>query len=138
MDLDERERLLRRHWEFAGTDQDIAHEYYADDAVLEFPQSGERFEGVANFKAWREQYPEPVEFRTVSIRGDGDVWVVENLISYDGQPWQPTVNILEFRGDKVVRESIYITETWPAPAWRAPWRADPDPVDRAAPGEPVT
>ena len=38
---------LERHWEYAGTDQDIAHEIYHDDAVLEFPQSGERFEGVA-------------------------------------------------------------------------------------------
>jgi hypothetical protein len=26
---------------------------YAPDAVLEFPQSGERFEGVANFLSWR-------------------------------------------------------------------------------------
>ena len=123
MDDEERRTLLLRHWEYAGTDQEIAHEIYADTAVLEFPQSGERFIGVQNFKPWRQQYPEPVAFRTVSIRGAGDLWVVENLISYDGGPWRPTVNILEFRDDKVVRESIYITETWEPPDWRAPWRA---------------
>jgi hypothetical protein len=123
VDLEQRLRLLRRHWEYAGSDQDIAHEYYADDAVLEFPQSGEVFVGVSNFKPWREQYPAPVEFQTLSIRGDGDLWVVENLISYDGGPWLPTVNILQFRGDKVIRETIYITERWEAPEWRAPWRA---------------
>jgi hypothetical protein len=30
---------------------------YDDDAVLEFPQSGERFEGVANIREWRSRYP---------------------------------------------------------------------------------
>lgn len=40
---------LRRLWEYEATDQDISHEIYHDDAVLEFPQSQERFEGKANF-----------------------------------------------------------------------------------------
>ena len=34
-----------------------AHEIYHEDVVLEFPQSGERFEGVANFNEWRSKYP---------------------------------------------------------------------------------
>ena len=42
---------LERHWAAAGKDADIEQEIYHDDAVLEFPQSGERFEGVPNFKA---------------------------------------------------------------------------------------
>jgi hypothetical protein len=125
MDRQHRLQLLNRHWEYAGSDQDIAHEYYDDDAVLEFPQSGEVFVGVANFKPWRERYPSPVAFQTQSIRGEGDLWVVENLISYDGGPWKPTVNIVQFHQDKVIRETIYITEMWEAPAWRAPWRASP-------------
>ena len=56
--LDETDLLrgLRRHWEYSGKDEDIANEIYADDAVLEFPQSGERFEGVENFREWRRQY----------------------------------------------------------------------------------
>jgi len=44
---------LVRHWEYAASDQDVAHEIYHEDAVLEFPQSGERFIGVANFREWR-------------------------------------------------------------------------------------
>ena len=116
---------LERHWEYAGTDQDITHEIYHDDAVLEFPQSGERFEGVANFREWRRVYPAVTRFRIREIRGRDDFWVAENSISYDGGPWNPTVNVLEFRGDKVVRESIYITEPWDPPEWRAPWRAGP-------------
>jgi hypothetical protein len=41
---------LRRHWEQSGKDEDAAHEIYHRDAVLEFPQPGERFEGVENFR----------------------------------------------------------------------------------------
>ena len=50
---DDRIRLaLMRHWQFEGIDYDKSHEIYHEDAVLEFPQSGERFEGVANFTKW--------------------------------------------------------------------------------------
>jgi hypothetical protein len=114
-----------RHWEYAASDQDITHEIYHHDAVLEFPQSGERFEGVANFREWRRQYPASLAFEVREIRGRDDLWVAENLISYDGGPWNFTVNILEFRGDKVARESIYISDAWEAPEWRAPWRSAP-------------
>jgi hypothetical protein len=114
---------LRRHWEYEATDQDISHEIYHDDAVLEFPQSQERFEGKANFLTWRKQYPAALEFKIRRIRGRGDFWVAENSIRYDNGPWNYSCSILEFRGDKIIRETIYITEGWDAPSWRAPWRA---------------
>ncbi|CAN5746778.1 hypothetical protein BH23ACT5_BH23ACT5_18570 [soil metagenome] len=38
---------LERHWEYSGRDENIAHEIYADDAVLEFPQGNERYEGTS-------------------------------------------------------------------------------------------
>jgi len=50
--------------------------------------------------------------------------VAENQIRYDGGPWNYGCSILEFRGDKVARETIYITQAWDAPDWRAPWRSD--------------
>ena len=117
--------MLVRHWEFAGSDQDITHEIYHDDAVLEFPQSGERFVGVENFREWRRRYPASLAFEIREIRGRDDLWVAENLIRYDQGPWNFTVNILEFRGNKVARESIYISEGWEPPEWRAEWRAAP-------------
>ena len=120
-----RREQIRRYWEHSGSDQDVAHEIYHDNAVLEFPQSGERFEGVANFKEWRRDYPAAVRMEMRNLRGEGDIWVVEGAISYDGGPWQPTVEILEFRGDKVARETIYVTERWEAPESRARWRAAP-------------
>jgi hypothetical protein len=115
---------LRRHWENEATDKDISHQIYHDDAVLEFPQSQERFVGKANFLAWRKLYPAAVKFKVRRIRGRGDLWVAENLISYNGGPWNYGCSILEFRGDKIARETIYVNEGWDAPEWRAPWRAE--------------
>lgn len=69
MDDSERRARLKRHWDYAATDQDITHEIYHDDAVLEFPQSGERFEGVANFREWRREYPANLAFEMRHLRG---------------------------------------------------------------------
>jgi SnoaL-like domain len=117
--------MLERHFEYASSDPDLAHEMYHDDAVLEFPQSGERFVGVENFREWRSNYPASttVEFR--EIRGVDDLWVAEISISYDQGPRNFGVSILELRGDKIARESIYVTEGWDPPEWRAQWRAAP-------------
>jgi hypothetical protein len=115
---------LRRHWEYEATDRDISHEIYHDDAVLEFPQSQERFEGKANFIAWRKQYPADLEFKVRRIRGRGDLWIAETSIRYDGGSWNLGCSILELSGDKIARETIYISQGWEAPEWRAPWRAE--------------
>ena len=45
--------LLERNFELSRSDPVRAHEMYHSDAVLEFPQSGERFVGVENFREWR-------------------------------------------------------------------------------------
>jgi hypothetical protein len=126
--------LVRRYFEYAGADVDRADAIYHDDAVLEFPQSGERFEGVANFTEWRRQYPAAVRYRVRRITAREDLAVVEVSISYDGGPWQYGVQLLEFRDDKVARERIYIMEGWEAPEWRTPWRSD-TPADPPDPPE---
>jgi SnoaL-like domain len=79
---------LLRYFEYSGTDPDAAHDMYHNDAVLEFPQSGERFEGVANFKEWRSGYPADVRYRIRRTTAREDFAVVELSISYDGGPWQ--------------------------------------------------
>jgi ketosteroid isomerase-like protein len=112
---------------------DVAHEIYREDAVLEFPQSGERFEGVGNFREWRGRYPATkVEFDVRRVRGEGEVWVVELRIRYDGGPWNYGVEILQFRDGKVARETIYVMDGWEPPEWRSQWWAEPPhPVDAA-------
>jgi hypothetical protein len=102
-------------------DPDQAHAMYAEDAVLEFPQSGERFVGLENIKTWRAQYPADVRYRVRRMTGSGDLWVTELLVSYDERPWTMGVSVVTFRGDEIVREVIYVTEPWDAAAWREPW-----------------
>ena len=99
--------------------------FRAPHAVLEFPQSGERFEGVPNFREWRRNYPAEVDLEIRRVRGGGDVWTAEVAVRYDGGPWNYGVSIHEFRGDKIARETIYYAEAFEAPEWRARWRAAP-------------
>jgi SnoaL-like domain len=115
--------MLEQH--FGSSDPDVSHEMYHDDAVLEFPQSGERFVGVENLREWRSSYPASTKVEFREIRGRADLWVAEISISYDEGPWSLGVSVLEFRGDKIARESIYVTESWEAPEWRAQWRSAP-------------
>jgi len=119
--------LLERLFEYAGADVDRAEELYHPDAVLEFPQSGERFEGRDTFTQWRAQYPvgrDDLRYRIRRMTVREDFSVVELSASYDqGVNWLQGVQLLDFREDKVVRERIYVTELWEAPEWRAPWRS---------------
>ena len=108
-----------------ATDHDVAHEIYHEDAVLEFPQSGERFEAVESFKAWRRIYPAKVDYELRRFRGRDDFWVGEVVVRYDGGEPYYGVGIVEFRGDKVAHETIYGGEAWEAPQWRAPYRSAP-------------
>jgi ketosteroid isomerase-like protein len=116
----------------ADGDEDRAHEIYLDEAVMEFPQSGERFEGVPNFREWRRNYPADVDLEIRRVRGGGNVYTAEVAVRYDGGPWNYGVSIHEFRGDRIAVETIYYAEPFEAPEWRARWRAAPPPTDPRA------
>jgi SnoaL-like domain len=100
-----------------------AAELYHEDAVVEFPQSGERFEGRAGFTQWRSEYPADVSFRVRRVTIRQDLAVVELSASYDGGPTMYGVSLMDFRGDRIARERIYVMDGWDAPEWRAPWRS---------------
>jgi hypothetical protein len=117
--------MLTQHFEYSGTDPDRAHAMYVDDAVLEFPQSGERFVGVENLREWRSAYPASTTFEIREVRGRDDLWIAEISVTYDQGAENFGVSILEFRGDKIARESIYVAEGWEPPEWRAQWREAP-------------
>jgi hypothetical protein len=122
-----RERL-RLIFDEPGGDVRHAEEIYHEDAVLEFPQSGERYDGRATFTEWRSQYPAQVRFQMLRVTVRADLAVSEGMASYDGGTPVYGVGIHEFRGDKIARERIYVAEGWEAPAWREKWRSD-QPVD---------
>ena len=113
---------LERHWAAsAAGDQDAEHEIYHDDAIVEYPQSGERIRGRQNVQALRSHHPaRPSGFAVRRIVGEGDLWVTEYVITYDGRPVY-TVSIMEFRGGKVARETQYFADPFEPPAWRKQW-----------------
>ena len=113
---------LERHWTAsAAGDQDAEHEIYCDDAIVEYPQSGERIRGRHNVQALRSHHPaRPSGFVVRRMLGEGDLWVTEYVITYDGQPVH-TVSIMEFRDGKVARETQYFAGPFEPPAWRAQW-----------------
>ncbi len=120
MDEAEVRRLIDEHFAAASHDQIKTQEIYAEDAVLEFPQGGERIRGKANIMAMRSAYPARLEFEIRRTIGSGDLWVNEYVIRYDGKPFH-VVGIMEFRDYKVVRETIYFGEPWEPPEWRSRW-----------------
>ena len=126
---------LVRYVASGGIDRDAAHELYHEDAVLEFPQSGERFIGRDTFREWRERYPSETRFRIRRILGHGAFWSVELLVSYDGRPPMFGLGLYEFRGAKVAREVVYVMDGWDAPGWRAAWNTPFDRLASVAPSE---
>ena len=112
--------MIAGHFAALGVDDDRAAEIYADDAVLEFPQSGERIRGKANIVASRKAYPgRPMRFELHRSFGAGDIWTSEWTLDFAGEEPHAAVKIHEFRDGRVVRERIYIAEPWEPPAYRA-------------------
>ena len=122
--------VIKDHFDWSSKDEVRASDCYADDAVLEFPQGGERIRGKANITAFRQAYPAGVTFEMHRTVGCGDLWVNEYTIRYDGEDPHKVAGIMEFRDGKVVRERLYITEPWEPPAWRAHWVEPMSPDDR--------
>jgi ketosteroid isomerase-like protein len=112
---------LDQHWAASdASDFETEHRIYHEDAVLEYPQSGERTRGRSNIQNQRASQPSNKRFTVRRIIGSGDLWVTELILTYDGKP-SNTVSIMEFRGDKVARETQYFADPFLAPAWRAQW-----------------
>ena len=118
---------VRLYFDRPGGDVAHASELYHDDAVLEFPQSGERFDGRAAFTEWRSRYPADVSYRLQRVTVRDDLAVVELTAQYDAGPTKYGVALMEFRDDKIAHERIYVMDGWDAPEWRARWRSDNPP-----------
>jgi hypothetical protein len=108
---------LERHWAASDAgDFEIEHEIYREDAVLDYPQSGERLRGRRNIRESRFVQPNKKRFTVRRIVGGGDLWVTEFVLAYDDAP-SYTVSIMEFRDGKVVHETQYFAAPFdPAPS----------------------
>ena len=112
---------LDQHWAASdANDFETEHRIYLEDAVLDYPQSGERTRGRSNIQKQRASQPSNKRFTVRRIIGGGDLWVTEYILTYDSKP-SYTVSIMEFKGDKVARETQYFADPFVAPASRARW-----------------
>ena len=121
MDNQEIRAALERHWKATvALDIDKAHEIYHHDVIVEFPQSGERISGERNLYELRAHYPAIVTFKILRVLGEGNLWVTELVITYDGRPVN-VVTIMKFKDGKVAHETHYYADPFEPPEWRSHW-----------------
>ncbi|WFU44270.1 nuclear transport factor 2 family protein [Bradyrhizobium sp. CB82] len=108
---------LERHWHASDVgDFTVEHDIYREDAVLDYPQSGERIRGRQNIQQSRFVQPNKKRFTVRRIVGSGDLWVTEFTLSYDDMP-SYAVSIMEFRDGLVAHETQYFADRFePAPS----------------------
>ena len=108
---------LERHWKASdASDFAVEHEIYREDAVLDYPQSGERIRGRHNIQQSRTVQPTKKRFTVRRMIGGGDLWITEFVLTYDGIP-SYVVSIMEFREGLVAHETQYFADRFaPAPS----------------------
>ena len=117
MDEQTARTALQRHWDASdANDFEAVHDIYRDDAVLDYPESGERIRGRRNIQESRTVQPNKKRFTVRRMTGSGDLWVTEFVLSYDGVP-SYTVSIMEFRDGLVAHETQYFADRFePGPS----------------------
>ena len=107
---------LERHWNASdASDFDAEHEIYREDAVLDYPQSGERIRGRKKIQESRFRQPNKKRFAVRRIIGREDLWITEFTLSYDDVP-SYVVSIMEFREGLVSHETQYFADRFePSP-----------------------
>jgi SnoaL-like domain len=110
---------LERHWTASdANDFDIEHDIYHEDAMLYYPQSGERIRGRHNIQMSRLVQPNEKRFTVRRIIGSGELWVTEFILTYDGMP-SYAVSIMDFRDGLVANETQYFADRFEPAVSRA-------------------
>lgn len=109
---------LEEHWRASERgDTEAEQAIYSPEAILDYPQSGERFRGRETISAQRGAHPANRHFTVLRISGGGHLWVSECIITYDGVP-SYSVSIMEFVNGHAVHETQYFADPFGAPEWR--------------------
>lgn len=113
-----------------------AQEMSAEDMVLEYPQSGERFRGRDKIAVMNSGYSDNTGTKPKAtlrrIVKPGKAWVIESVIDYgDGTPVN-AISIIETGADgKIVQQTDYFANPFEAPTWRSQYAERKDPVGAA-------
>src|SRR3954466_14752713 len=104
---------IEEHWSASESGNiDVEHAIYAPDAILDYPQSGERFRGRTTIAAQRGGHPADRHFTVIRITGAGNLWVSECVITYDGAPTY-SVSVMELTDGHVAHETQFFADPFP-------------------------
>ena len=98
---------------------DLFHQQFAEDAVMEYPQSGERIVGGANRRALYAAMPALPTLKPRRLIATGDMVVAE--LDYHSSQDYLAVFMFRLRDGKIIYQIAYWTEPFPAPEWRSQW-----------------
>ena len=111
---------MMRFWEAAESrDLDLLASLADPDIVMEWPQSGERFSGIANaLGALQAQEEKPEPAGEPSIDGCGSLWVARVPLRY-GDDIYHYVGIFTVEDGRIRRSTEYFGAPFPANPARA-------------------
>jgi hypothetical protein len=117
--MDAARAAIEEHWRASESgDTKTEHAIYAEDAILDYPQSGERFRSRKTIAAQRGGHPAERHFTVIRIVGSEQLWVSDCIITYDGVPTH-SVSVMEFADGKVAHETQFFADPFGSPEWRA-------------------
>ena len=124
MDETTAHQVIARYWAAANSrDFDAVREIFADDVLVEWPQSGERVRGkeacINVFSSYPGGSPKLIGVRRVM--GRDDMWIAEAELEYPGPQTYFSVSVFEFRDGLISHEIDWFAEPFPAPEWRIPF-----------------
>jgi ketosteroid isomerase-like protein len=99
---------------------EVMDELFHDDAIMDWPQSGERVVGAENRRAIYGSFPQLPTITPRRLVSDGDLVVAEASMDY-GTSVSKAVFIFELKDGKIAKETAYWSEPFEAPEWRAKW-----------------
>lgn len=138
-------RALVERWAKAlgAVDVEAFKELVHDDAVDEYPQSGERVVGRANLEAVARHYPgvdtQPIHgamdrvlgaddewtmgpsFNVTRITGTGDEFAIAGTLTYPNEETWHVSQFIRIRDGRIWRITSYFSPPFDPPAWRAQW-----------------
>lgn len=129
---------------FNALDLAALSDYFTEDYVNDYPQSGERIKGLHNFRATLQNYPNGIlpgatPPESVRVAPNEERWIVTPMYTVqrvegsgltgtatfmsrypNGSTWW-VVQMYELRGEKIAKATTFFAQAFEAPEWRAPY-----------------
>lgn len=102
-------------------DTAVMDELFHEDAIMDWPQSGEKIVGGDNRRAVYGAFPTLPTITPRRMVSSGDLVVAEATLDYGSATAYKSVFIFEFKDGKIAKETAYWSEPFAAPEWRAKW-----------------